>query len=265
MAEKHRLTEYFLTVGLEKKLTIGLVADLHERDPEWVLRLLRQEKPDLILVAGDTFERHGECRDTQQLEEGRAGRLVRHALMKADDFIEVLLGEGVHDTEAAYRFLREAGSIAPVFLSSGNHEWYFTPEDLAVMKESGTTLLENGDCEIRRDGETIRIGGLSGIPDLHWVREFAQKDGYKILLCHHPEYYTRFLKELSLDLIVSGHAHGGQIRIGNRGIYSPGQGLFPRYTKGVYDGRLVVTSGASNTASVPRWGNPCEVVLIHCQ
>lgn len=62
--------------------------------------------------------------------------------------------------------------------------------------------------------------------------------------------------------MLSGHAHGGQIRILGRGVFSPGQGLFPKYTKGIYEGRLVVSAGCSNTASIPRWGNPCEVVAI---
>ena len=65
-----------------------------------------------------------------------------------------------------------------------------------------------------------------------------------------------------MDLVVAGHAHGGQIRIGNQGLYAPGQGLFPRYTRGLADGRMIISAGAGNPAGAPRWGNPCEVLRI---
>ena len=66
----------------------------------------------------------------------------------------------------------------------------------------------------------------------------------------------------SIHLFLSGHCHGGQIRVCGRGIFAPGQGLFPRYHHGVYEGRLVVSAGCSNTASIPRWGNEPEVVVV---
>ena len=61
---------------------------------------------------------------------------------------------------------------------------------------------------------------------------------------------------------MAGHAHGGQIRVAGRGVFSPGQGLFPRYTCGVVDGRMVISAGAGNPVHLPRWGNPCEVLRI---
>ena len=264
MKDKFILTEYKVTAGLPGKLTLGLIFDLHEHDSQEVLALLRQGKPDMIMVAGDTFERHGESRDTMRTtKEGSLEKLLRGILMKADDVLELVFGKYEHDTEYAWRFLREAGKIAPVFLSVGNHEWYFLPEDEKVMKESGAKLLDNADCLVYIKGMAVRIGGLSTVADVEWLDRFCAKDGYRILLCHHPEYYDDYLKDRNLPLILSGHAHGGQIRIGKQGLYAPGQGVFPKYTKGIYDGRLVVTAGAANTASVPRWGNPCEVVMIH--
>lgn len=266
MKNKFVLTEYTVTAGLPGKLTIGLISDLHEHDPQEVLALLRKGKPNVIMVAGDTFERHGEGKDTiRTAEEGILQKMLRLILMKADDLFEWIFGEHKHEAEYAYQFLREAGRIAPVYVSIGNHEWYLLPEDLEVIEESGARLLDNADCKICIDGITVRIGGLSPDADLEWLNKFCAKDGYKILLCHHPEYYDRYLKEQRIDLILSGHAHGGQIRIWDRGLYAPGQGIFPKYTKGIHDSRLIVTSGSSNTASVPRWGNPCEVVMIHLE
>ena len=72
----------------------------------------------------------------------------------------------------------------------------------------------------------------------------------------------RELRGRKVDLVLAGHAHGGQIRIREQGVYAPGQGLFPRYTKGVVDGRMIVSAGAGNPVHMPRWGNPCEIVRI---
>lgn len=102
-----------------------------------------------------------------------------------------------------------------------------------------------------------------------WLDEFEKQEGYKILLCHHPEYWSLrepYLINRHIDLILSGHAHGGQMRIMGRGLFAPGQGWLPKYTSGVYQGEygsLVVSRGLSNTASpVPRLGNPTEVVYV---
>lgn len=264
MKDNFVLTEYTVAAGLPEKLTLGLVSDLHESEPEKVLTLLRKGNPDFIMVTGDTFERHGTSRDTQRMpEESKMAKLLRQMLMRLDDFFECIFGKGNYDSEYAYHFLREVGKIAPVFLSLGNHEWYLLPEDLKMIKSCGINLLDNADCDVFVKDTKMHIGGLSSMADFEWLDEFCAKDGYKILLCHHPEYYDRYLRDKRINLILSGHAHGGQIRIRNRGIYAPGQGLFPKYTKGIYDGKLIVTAGSANTASVPRWGNPCEVVMIH--
>lgn len=112
----------------------------------------------------------------------------------------------------------------------------------------------------------IRIGGLATRYDLDWLHAYATKPGYKILICHHPEYYRRYIKDTewdTFDLIVSGHVHGGQWRIGRHGVLAPGQGLFPKYCYGCYDKKLIVSAGLSNTACIPRFGNPTELVMIH--
>ena len=112
----------------------------------------------------------------------------------------------------------------------------------------------------------IRIGGLATRYDLDWLHAYATKPGYKILICHHPEYYRRYIKDTewdTFDLIVSGHVHGGQWRIGRHGVLAPGQGLLPKYCYGCYDKKLIVSAGLSNTACIPRFGNPTELVMIH--
>jgi predicted MPP superfamily phosphohydrolase len=122
-----------------------------------------------------------------------------------------------------------------------------------------------------RSWEGIYIGGLSSAdyvkghkPRLDFLSRFDQQDGYKILLCHHPEYFARYIRTLSIDLTVSGHAHGGQWCLFGRGIYAPGQGLFPRYTHGVHHaGRLLVSRGVGDSTFIPRIGAPNEIIMIH--
>ena len=96
-----------------------------------------------------------------------------------------------------------------------------------------------------------------------WLDEFEQQEGYKVLLCHHPEFYERFLRDRDIDLILAGHAHGGQIRLFGKGIYAYGQGWFPKYTSGIYDDKLIVSRGLANTSRIPRMFNPTELVYIN--
>ena len=102
-------------------------------------------------------------------------------------------------------------------------------------------------------------------PKLEWLSEFEKQDGCRILLCHHPEYYPTYLADRNIDLVFSGHAHGGQWRLFGRGLIAPGQGLFPRLTSGVHPGahgKLVISRGMGNGTWIPRINNPCEVVII---
>ena len=107
-------------------------------------------------------------------------------------------------------------------------------------------------------------------PTSDWLTDFESQDGIKILLSHHPEYWNLkepFLSKRPIDLVLSGHAHGGQFRFFGRGILSPGQGLLPKYTSGVHSGphgNLVISRGLANTAHpLPRLFNPTEIVYIH--
>jgi predicted MPP superfamily phosphohydrolase len=171
-------------------------------------------------------------------------------------------------------------------------------DDLDLLSSTGVTVLDNEWTSISIDGRKVVLAGLTsgyvrdyrasrstqpaepryprredlyGIggatraaahkPETDWIPSFTSQPGYKIILSHHPEYWP-LLKDENIDLILSGHAHGGQWRFFNRGVFAPGQGWWPRYTKGVYEGRLVVSAGLSNTTWVPRLFNPTEVVYI---
>ena len=86
-----------------------------------------------------------------------------------------------------------------------------------------------------------------------------------VLLSHHPETFEAYV-EKGVDLVLSGHAHGGQWQILGHGLFAPGQGILPKYTHGMHYGpygRLIISRGLSNPYSfVPRWGNPPEVVYL---
>ena len=142
-----------------------------------------------------------------------------------------------------------------------------------IVGESGTVLLDN---EYYRFKDMV-IGGISSIPkelkensDNIYINimegiigKMKKEEGKKILLLHEPQLYDKYrLQEQPIDLVVSGHAHGGQWRFFNQGVFAPGQGIFPKYTKGFYNGNLLVSAGMTNTAPVPRIFNPTEIVIV---
>ena len=227
---------------------IALLTDMHNQPWEDALRALEQDKPDIICIAGDLLK---------------------------DDY-----HSSFEEETNILPFLRACVSLSPTFFSFGNHEWCMTPEQIETIRELDITILDNE--WIRREG--ILIGGLTpgtvtkchsnpdwrsdpAPPDpvLDWLSEFESQDGYKVLLCHHPEYYPKYLADRSIDLVLSGHAHGGQWRFFGRGLFAPGQGLFPKFISGVHAGKfgsMLVSRGLSNPTWIPRINNPCEVVII---
>ena len=243
---------------------IALVADLHEKPWGAVLASLENNRPALICVAGDFLTGY---LPKAELKVREAGVLP---------------------------FFRACAALAPCFVSLGNHEWVLTAADLALLESCGVSVLDNTFTTASIRNHPLVIGGLSSArvseyrralhsglepleanaltrkvgvtkhvpPQLGWLDGFAACPGYHILLCHHPEYYPRWLAGRDIDLILSGHAHGGQIRLFGRGLYSPGQGLLPRLTGGVTDARLVISRGLANTKPVPRLFNPPELVYI---
>lgn len=227
-----KISRYTLPAPLST--VIAQVSDLHDRDPGAVLTALEKQPPDLIAVTGDVFT---------YLKK------AKHALP----------------------FLTRAAALAPTFYCPGNHE-QFEEGDRQAVERTGAVLLEDRAI---RFGE-MQIGGLcSGFggqrqghfkptppPDTDFLARFAALPGYKLLLCHHPEYYPRYIRPLPIQLTLAGHAHGGQWRFFSRGLFAPGQGLFPAYTAGVYGDRLVVSRGLANTAPVPRLFNPTELIYI---
>ena len=230
--EINRLTWTDRRGALKEKLTFALVADLHGSPFDDLMEAMAEA--GLILVAGDIPNRH------------------RH-----------------RPQPLAEAFLREAPRLAPVYYALGNHERKMRGADewIRRVRDAGIQLLDNRAVALRPD---VMLGGLSSQPrirpdqrDTSVVDALAAFDGFRLLLCHHPEYYPRYVAGRGVDLTLSGHAHGGQVRIAGQGLYAPGQWLFPRYTSGWYDdGHLLVSRGLSNHALVPRINNPCELIIL---
>lgn len=213
--------------AITRPMTLALVADLHNAPYEDVLPALRTS--DAILILGDLVNRH------------RTGYSY------------------------AVDFLRDAPRCAPTFYAIGNHEWLFPQrkEYWPLVEKSDVTVLDNRFI----DFQGITLGGFSSAPkgseNGSFLAEMAARDGFKLLMCHQPEMYEMYVRPLDIDLTVSGHAHGGQIELFGHGLYSPGQGIFPRLTHGFYDGgRLLVSRGMTNSCGAPRWHNPCELILL---
>lgn len=269
------MKETFYKIPTSVKLTVALISDLHNRKGAEVLKSLEQKKPDAIAIAGDM-------------------------VMGLRSDLEGLAGVWplIEQQRNVIPFLKSCTEIAPTFSSLGNHEWFLADEDISAIVSTGVHALDNRWMEYQVNGQAILIGGLTSVfvdnyrdfrntqksrypvppkgvkpkikdPDDSWLSEFEKQEGYKILLSHHPEYWSlrkQKLCERKIDLVLSGHAHGGQIRLFGKGLYAPGQGFFPEYTKGMWMGKhgwLVVSTGLANTSSiVPRLFNPTEVVYV---
>ncbi len=230
-----KTTVYTINAPVPAGLKFVFLSDIHEKNTDEAYAKTVSAAPDAVLVSGDYIQNGGEY------EKGLA-------------------------------LLKKLSAGLPVFVSLGNHEFKFGGDIRAVTRETGATLLDGSFTEF----SSVKIGGLtSGFegtrqgtfkktppPDTGFIKEFDGEPGFKILLCHHPEYYPRYLKNTGIDLILSGHAHGGQWRFFGRGLYAPGQGIFPKYTSGLYDGRLVVSAGVGDSHSVPRINNDYEIIII---
>ena len=137
-----------------------------------------------------------------------------------------------------------------------------------LAEKNGVTLLRDESTLFRG----IRLGGLSsrrsGPPDLEFLDRFETEPEFRLLLCHQPEVWRDWVKGRNIDFTVCGHAHGGQIQLFGRGLFAPGQGIFPRLTHGIHDGgRMMISRGMTNAAKprVPRICNPCELILLELE
>jgi len=184
------------------------------------------------------------------------------------------------DVDVAVSFAQKAVNIAPVYYVNGNHESR-VPEKYEELKQglvdAGVTVLENTSTDVTVGGETITLVGICDptfrmeLFDDNMKQNVAhqlanvlpENDNYKILLSHRPEYFDIYAGKV--DLVLSGHAHGGQIILPFvGGIVAPGQGFFPEYYSGPYTKEntvMLVSRGIGNSIFPFRINNKPEIVI----
>ena len=228
---------------------IAQVSDLHNAEfgegNEKLIQLLSQTDPDVIVITGDLID-------------------SRHT-----------------DIEIALDFARQAVKIAPVYYVSGNHEARVREyEDLKMgQAEAGVVILENQKVQITREGESITLMGI-GDPSFQEDYLFGdsesvarqaienlqnESDEYTILLSHRPELFDLYV-DTGMDLVFSGHAHGGQFRLPFvGGLVAPNQGFFPKFDEGRFteeNTTMIVSRGVGNSIIPIRFNNRPEIVLV---
>ena len=188
------------------------------------------------------------------------------------------------DVETALSFAREAAKIAPTYYVTGNHEARLEEWEklLTGLEEVGVTILQNESILLEREGQSIAFSGVED-PSFHddpllhdtegiWERNLEslspEEGRYTILFSHRPEFFDLYEK-LGFDLVLTGHAHGGQFRLpGIGGLWAPGQGLFPEYDAGLYQQggtAMAVSRGLGNSLFPFRVNNRPEIVAITLQ
>lgn len=235
-----------------KGYKIAQVSDFHNaeigKDNEKVLNLLKSANPDVIVLTGDLID----SRKTK--------------------------------IDVAVNFAKRANEIAPCYYVSGNHESRLENFDdfSTKLKNVGVTVLKNQKVRLFEGEEYITLIGIedpaftNGYPsdkDSEYIEQalgelIAEDDGYTVVLSHRPELLTSYSKS-GVDIVFSGHAHGGQFRIPFvGGLFAPGQGYFPKYTQGVIvedNTNLVISRGVGNSAFPFRINNRPEIVVVELQ
>lgn len=213
-------------------------------------------------------------------------------VMKQDPNIVMITGDLINETEKdlniALELIEMLSKRATVYVSMGNHEINYQKRygtDIAALYEkAGAKVLDFEYEDIEVNGQMIRLGGVYGYclaerylssgeakaEEVSFLKEFQGTDLYIVLMCHMPVTWiiNGSLNEWDCDLVLCGHAHGGQIRIPFiGGLYAPDQGYFCGKEEGLYysdDHKkiMVLTRGLGNTENIPRINNTPEIVVI---
>lgn len=225
------------------------LSDLHNKmfgkNQSNLIKSINKSKPDIIVITGDLI-------DSRKYNEENSMVLINQ-----------LVG------------------YYPVYYVTGNHEWrsgnYNSLEN--KLKKAGVMILRDSNAKITKNKEKIVISGVDDPSKYYYddnnrysyknsvglaLKNTSIKD-YKILLSHRPEKFSLYQSN-DIDLVFTGHAHGGQVRlpfIG--GIVAPDQGFFPKYTKGAYSENgttMIVSRGLGNSIAPQRVFNRPEIVIV---
>lgn len=244
-----KVVEYqFDDLGLNSDtgLSIALITDLHAcyygKNQKWLIDIIKEKQPDIILLGGDIYD------------EDRA-------------------------FDNADELLRQLPTIAPTFYVDGNHEHYMSKSDydyiMANIRSFGINIIHGQSITL--PNTNVIIHGVSDpaggafYDDFKKITAQLNKNDVNVLLSHRPELIDEY-RQYDFDMVLSGHAHGGQWRVPFliNGVFAPNQGFLPKYAGGLYEfddekGRtkFIVSRGlARESTRVPRIFNRPELIFI---
>ena len=225
------------------------ISDLHNaeigKQNETIIKMTEEAKPDIIVLTGDLVD----SRRT--------------------------------DVKIAIEFVKQVVEIAPCYYVTGNHESAISEEAYAELEQgliqAGVMVLHNEMISIERGEQSISLAGVDDpwFTDVYdrgkhtlsseRIKGLFSEEGFQILLSHRPELFQVYVNA-NVDLVFSGHAHGGQFRfpfVG--GVYAPHQGIFPEYDAGLFskdETNMLVSRGIGNSIFPLRINNRPEVVVV---
>ncbi|MDO4413691.1 MAG: metallophosphoesterase [Erysipelotrichaceae bacterium] len=236
---------------IETPVKMVIISDLHDHDFKGKLEeMIREQNPDLILMDGDMI--NGDTEHPEQI----------------------------------YRLIADLKDTAPVYFAVGNHEKEYMKNHSSFIDEvskAGCIVLDKEYTDLNINGNHIRLGGLYDYPFgkadnkaetasaeiQSFMNDYLNTEDYKIMLAHRPDSFIfgDVSQVYDIDLVVSGHIHGGQVIIPFiGGLYGGDQGWFPEYDHGLYDKdklKLIITSGlGSSKKKLPRFNNIPEILVL---
>lgn len=249
-----KIQSYDIDERVTQPICIVQLTDLHNQEfgneNEHLIGKVREQTPDIIVMTGD--------------------------MLNQDEGAEIICS-----------LIEKLVPIAPVYFSMGNHEidWELgSLEELSQqLTDAGAVVLNCEYVDVEVNGQMLRIGGYYGyysVPhmrtkDAHeqlientFAEDFEDTENLKILLCHIPTAWVdwNYIDKYPVDLVFSGHYHGGQIKLPFvGGLYAPYVGWFPENTEGIFQGTqatCILSTGLGSEHTVPRFNNPLEIVVV---
>lgn len=232
---------------ITEPVRLAVITDLHSKyfgeENSRLVEKIKDQKPDLILTTGDLIDKNADNDDNLAY--------LTHLISQLTDIAPVYSCIGNQERDNPHR-----KSLEKAMESEGAHLFNLNHETITINNNSicisGLTYYRSWDEEANA-----------------YLQEYIEedKDSFTLFLCHHPEFYLWGIEQYPLDLMISGHTHGGMIRLPFIGaVYAPEQKRFPRYAGGFYEmeqGHLAVCKGlGSSPAYLPRFHNLPELMII---
>ncbi|CAM3982312.1 metallophosphoesterase [Helcobacillus massiliensis] len=235
--------------------------------------------------------------DLHAFEHGSGNRKLIAEVQNADPDIIAITGDQISadstpgEVELAVQTAKDLAGVAPTYFITGNHEAGYPQVDefLQRLEDAGVVVLRNDVQRIERDGEAIEIAGIDD-PNMDWGTVAQHQDHtvvtrsnlaklrtspetFTVLLAHRPDDFPEYTAStVSAELVLSGHLHGGLIRVptapkrdDQTGLVGPGGEVLPPYTAGMHtsgDTAMIISRGLGNSVAPLRLNNPFELVVV---